>query len=188
MIATEDGRFVGTISVDWTLKESRVVFEDRTWVEARTYQFPNGETGVIHVRAINPAVCILARTEDGRFLVVEQFRPGPNRVLSELPGGFIETGEDPAHAAARELAEETGYAGELELITECFDDAYSTMVRYCFIAVNCRKIGEQQLDPGEFITVRTIDRDELLRIVRSGQMTDVEVAMLGLDKLGLLCG
>jgi ADP-ribose pyrophosphatase len=100
---------------------------------------------------------------------------------------MMEPSEDPVEAAARELAEETGYGGDLELITACFDDAYATTVRYCFVATNCRKAGDRHLDEKEFITVRLIDRDELLRIVRSGRMTDVEVAMLGLDRLGLLC-
>jgi hypothetical protein len=66
----------------WELKDSITIFEDRTPVEARTYEFPNGALGVMHVRVTNPAVCVLALTDDHRFLVVDQFRPGPNAMLS----------------------------------------------------------------------------------------------------------
>jgi hypothetical protein len=60
------------------------------------------------------------------------------------------------------------------------------MNRSCFVATNCKLIGDQQLDTSEFIDVKLIDLPDFLKTVRSGQMTDVEVALLGLDRLGLL--
>ena len=59
------------------------------------------------------SVAVLAMTSDGRFVTVRQFRPGPGRVLDELPGGYVEPREGVEQAAARELLEETGFEAEV---------------------------------------------------------------------------
>lgn len=170
----------------WKLLQSRLVFDTFMQIEERTYQMPDGQTKNFYIKSTRSAACILALTPDRKVIVVEQFRPGPNKTLTELPGGYIDEGETPAQAAERELLEETGYAGDLEFVTDCFDDAYNTMNRSCFVATNCRRVGEQQLDKSEFINVKLLAQAAFLKIVRSGQMTDVEVAYLGLDHLGML--
>src|SRR6185312_9593516 len=77
-------------------------------VDEVLYEMPEGAQEVYHVAVQPNTVAVLATTPDDRVLLVPQFRPGPNRVLRELPGGFVEPGEDPVEAAIRELFEETG--------------------------------------------------------------------------------
>lgn len=174
--------------MSWKLLKSQIVFDKFMQIEERTYEMPDGQTKNFYIKMTKPAVCILALTEDNRVITVEQFRPGPNATLNELPGGYMDEGETPEQSAARELREETGYEGDVQFVTQCFDDAYNSMNRSCFVATNCKRVGDQQLDASEFINVKLIDLPEFLKIVRSGQMTDVEVALLGLDRLGLLAG
>lgn len=171
---------------NWKLLKSEIVFDNFMQVEERTYEMPNGATKNFYIKITNPSICVLALTEDNKVITVEQFRPGPNAVLHELPGGYVDAGETPEQAMARELREETGYTGEIKFVTKCFDDAYATMERSCFVATKCRRVGDQQLDESEFLNVKLLDLDDFLGKVRTGRMTDVEVALLGLDHLGLL--
>ena len=54
-------------------------------------------------------VNVIALTPDQQVVLIRQFRVGANEVCLEIPGGMVDPGETPAEAAARELAEETGY-------------------------------------------------------------------------------
>ncbi|HSW81546.1 MAG TPA: NUDIX hydrolase [Candidatus Saccharimonas sp.] len=170
----------------WKLLKSQVVFDNFMQIEERTYELPNGRTKNFYIKLTRPAICVLALTENDKVITVEQFRPGPNTILNELPGGYVDKGETREQAITRELREETGYEGNVEFVTNCFDDAYATMERSCFVATNCKRISDQQLDDSEFLNVKLVSIPDLLKIVRSGRMTDVEVALLGLDHLRLL--
>ena len=57
----------------------------------------------------DPSVCALGITEDGFALMVKQYRHPIEQTILEIPGGFIDKGESPLEAVAREMLEETGY-------------------------------------------------------------------------------
>lgn len=150
------------------------------------FLLPNGIESDFYIKAESSAASIFALTTDNQVILARQFRPGPKKVLNELPGGFIEQNEDPTEAIAREFREETGYSGEFVFIGTCLDDAYSTMERHCFVATNCEKVGEPQNTETETTELVLLPLDEFRNLLRSGQMTDVEVGYLALDYLGKL--
>jgi ADP-ribose pyrophosphatase len=155
-------------------------------IERVDFKLPNSVEADYYIKREDPASATVALTVDNEVVLVRHFRPGPKLVMTELPGGYVDPGEEPAVAARREFVEETGYDGEFEFVGTCFDDAYSTMERYCFVARNCKKIGEPQHTETEQTEVVLLKQDEFRQLLRSGKMTDVEVGYLGLDHLGLL--
>jgi ADP-ribose pyrophosphatase len=150
------------------------------------FKLPDGSESDFYLKAEGPAACMLALTPENKVILVRQVRPGPRKVLLELPGGYVDPNESPELAAAREFREETGFEGTFELIGTCLDDAYSSMVRYCFVANDCRRVGEPQHTSTEQTEVVVLPLAEFRALLRSGEMTDVEVGYLGLDYLNLL--
>ena len=83
-----------------------------TQAEARTFEGKVRPTcprcGFVVFADPKVAACVLV-TRDGRLLLVRRAIE-PARGLWSFPGGYVDYGEDPAHAAARECLEETGLA------------------------------------------------------------------------------
>lgn len=155
-------------------------------IEKVIYQLPNGEQSDFYIKEEGPATGILALTKDLQVILVRQFRPGPNEILAELPGGYIGKNQTPKQVAERELMEETGYKGKAKIVAQVYDCAYSTMNRYCVVITDCKKVTKQKLDRTEFVEVVLVSLYKFRQLLRSGKMTDVEVGYLGLDFLNLL--
>ncbi|HEY2156347.1 MAG TPA: NUDIX hydrolase [Isosphaeraceae bacterium] len=88
--------------------------EDNWLFRLRRERFRSRATGKVHdyyVVHLADAVNVVAITTDRRLVLVRQFRAGSGRDSLETPGGLLNAGEDPLAAGARELLEETGYAG-----------------------------------------------------------------------------
>lgn len=94
----------------WTIGASRTLY-DCPWfrVDITDVTLPDGRTFPHHViRAPAPVVAVLAVDEQDRVLLLHRHRFITDRWGWELPAGAGDPGEDPAAAAGRELAEETG--------------------------------------------------------------------------------
>ena len=150
------------------------------------FRLPNGEEQDFYIKLEGPAVAVFAITKDKQVILVKQFRPGPDEILNEIPGGYIDKNESIQQAAERELLEETGYKGTIKVINTAYDCAYSTMKRHCVVATDCKKVTDQRLDNTEFAEVILMPLNNFRDLLRSGQMTDLEIGYLSLDYLGLL--
>ena len=153
---------------------------------AKTFRLPDGSRAEFAITGDtgSAAVACVALTPAGTVVLAEQYRPGPERLMLELPGGGVDPGEVLADAAARELAEETGFVpATLSYLGEMRYDAYGAVARHYFLAAGCEQRQEQRLDPGEFVTVREVAPADLLRLALSAQLTDAGGVMLALPYL-----
>ncbi|AZQ15589.1 NUDIX domain-containing protein [Halorubrum sp. PV6] len=132
-------------------------------------RFPDGETDGYHYVDESPAVVVLPLTPDGDVVVIDEWRQAVGRVNRALPAGSVEP-EDAAaleRAAARELAEETGYEADAfeRLTTVEPTNGLANSVHHHFLATGCEPTAEQDLDHNESIAVETVAYDDLLEAV-----------------------
>ena len=150
------------------------------------FQFPDGHSDTYDLLDEGLVVCMLALTPDHHVILARQYRPGPDAILLELPGGKVEPDETPEHAARRELLEETGWDGHFQLAGQAFHCGYSSRRIFNFAVTNCHKVQAQTLDRNEDIDVVAMPLAEFRAHLQSGQLTDVATGYQCLDFLGLL--
>jgi len=173
--------------VDWQRQgEDRLVFQGFLRIVERDFVSADGRLATWEMLDVPRTVAVLALTAEGDLVMVEQFRPGPERTVLSLPGGFVDEGETVRDAAARELREETGYAAaSLEVVASHRTGTW-TSDRFVAIARDCVPAYDQDLDPMEDCVpvVRTVGhvRAEL----RAGRMIGTDQAYLALDHADLL--
>jgi ADP-ribose pyrophosphatase len=153
----------------------------------RRFRLPGGDVARWDILDSGDTVAVLALTSEGNVVLARQFRPGPMAVLDELPGGFVDPGESPAAAGARELLEETGFAGDVRVVAATWLSGAATVRRYAAVATDCRKVAEPaQVSAEEDCLPVEVPLAEFRENLRAGQLCDVDLAYLGLDALGLL--
>jgi ADP-ribose pyrophosphatase len=103
------------------LRSERTVVSPWVTVVARTVDFGDGrEPEVYHSLEQADYVSVVGLTASGHVPLVRQYRPAVDEESLELPGGLLDPDEDPADAARRETAEETGYAPRTLLPLGCY--------------------------------------------------------------------
>jgi len=140
-------------------------------------------------RVVHPgAVVILPLLDDGRIVMIRNFRPTVGGVLLELPAGTREPGEELLVTAGRELEEETGYrAGQIEALIDFYPSPGVLTERMWAFSATILHPTAQRLDPGERIAVEIMDPKELRRMLLGGEIHDGKtIAVLGTYFLGQL--
>ncbi len=139
-----------------------------------TIEVPNGNVVEWDFIGHKGAAAVLPVREDGKLLMVRQYRNALDRYTLEIPAGGLNGADEPTRdAAGRELEEETGYrSDDLEwLIT------IRTTVAFCnekidiYVAKNLVK-SHQHLDEDEFINVEAYSVEELSRMILEGKIED----------------
>jgi len=138
-------------------------------------RLPDGSTATREYIQHPGAVAVIPVLDDGRLVLVRQYRYPVAKVLLEFPAGKLEVGEPTLACAQRELAEETGYtAAEWACAGEIHNAAaYSTESIWLWFARGLVP-GAQNLDTGEFVEVALFSESELDALAQRGELPDVK--------------
>ena len=170
-VSDGDGAHDRTLIENWLFRLRSQRFRSRT----------SGKTHDFFVVHLADGVHVVAVTPEQQVVMVRQFRGGSRRDSLETPGGLFEAGEDPGAAGARELLEETGYAGDPpEVLGAVWPNPALLSMRITTIIVrNARRIAEPHPDPSEELAVELVPVDEVPTLIKTGRI-DHAVCVAGL--------
>ena len=158
------------------LFQSKLYRIEKTWQTGRSGQ-PLERHVIVHPGAVG----ILPLLDDGRVVLLRQYRIAVDAYLIEMPAGTLEPDEEPIVSAQRELIEETGYtAGKIEpLITFYSSPGILREQLHLFVATELTP-GKTALEDGEDIEPLIVTWDEIRNMIARGEITDAKT-LIGLQ-------
>lgn len=159
----------------WQRLNSRELLHTRVFdVRASEFRHPDRAEGKEFLVIDAPDWAVVAPvTPNGELVLVKQFRFGVQQLSLELPGGVIERGEDPAEAAVRELAEETGYRGSDAVVlgTVHPNPAIQSNRAHLIVVPDVKLTTAPDWDADEELSVTLVPVADVLALARKGEIT-----------------
>ena len=178
----------------WKILSSEYLFNDR-WFKVRKdrCETPGGKiVDPYYVYDFTTWVGALPVTEDGKIIMIRQYRHALGEVCIEIPGGCVDdTDTSLEMAISRELLEETGYTfSSIEHLGKISPNpSTNTNYLHMFRARGGKKVAAQHLDENEEIEVLEMTIEELKQLLRTNKLLQsmhVSCILYGLEKMGEL--
>ncbi len=157
-------------------RKTEHIFQGRVFsVQVDEVELPNGATSTRELVKHPGAVAIMPFTQEGKLVVVRQFRKPLEKEIYEIPAGKLEREEKPESCALRELEEETGYRTEhLRYVTSFYTSpGFADEIIYIYEATDLQS-GAFRPDPDEFVQKKAISLEEGLDMLAKEQIHDAK--------------
>lgn len=156
------------------LKDSKVVFHTERF-DVTAFEIKGKGGSVLKREAIiHPgAVVILPLVDPDKVVMIRNDRFAVGETLWELPAGTMEKEEDPIVTAKRELIEETGYkTDQMEYLLSFYSTpGFCNEILHAYVAKELNFVG-QKLEETEKISVEIIGWNDLMKMIKTGQIHD----------------
>ena len=163
------------------LLRTECIYEGRIFRLTRNrVKLPNGRIARLDLIEHPGAVAVVPILDDGRVVLLHQFRLAARGEIWEIPAGTREPGEAPRITARRETIEETGWRpGRMIPLAKFYAaPGVSTEVMHVFLATGLRP-GRTALEPYECIRPQAFPFDRAIRMIEEGKVCDAK-SIIGL--------
>lgn len=162
----------------WLLKNSKPIFTSKyISLKENTYELPDGSVCDDYYLIDRPDyVLILAEDKDGSILVEQNYRPGPDDFVLELPAGWIDKDESPQEAAIRELKEETGWEGHATYLGSFHLAPSFSAIKGHVVHINqLKKVSDPEINSLETPDAFFMKKDELKKYILDKSIKEIGI-------------
>ncbi len=161
--------------MNFKVKKSEIIFHGRVFdLQVDEIEYDSGNKAIREV-ALHPGGSVIVPVkEDGKIIMVKQFRYPFQKFMLELPAGKLEKDEDPQNCAERELTEETGYSAKSisKLGAIATTPGFCTEILHIYLAENLTP-GNHNREEGEYgMEMFEYTLDEIDEKITSGEIID----------------
>ncbi|WP_062046495.1 NUDIX hydrolase [Bacillus sp. JCM 19034] len=138
-------------------------------------ELPDGRLSTREVVKHPGAVAVVPIKEDGKLVLVRQYRKALQKTIIEIPAGKLEANENPKFAAMRELEEETGYKTDSLTFIGSFytSPGFADELIHLYLTSHL-EVGQSHTDDDEFIDVLEVTLDEAEKLIEEQQIHDAK--------------
>jgi ADP-ribose pyrophosphatase len=163
--------------MNFKVERSEILFKGKVFdLQVDKIIYNSGNKGVREV-AVHPGGAVVVPVKDnGRFIMVSQFRYPFKKNILEFPAGKLDKGEDPYDCAARELEEETGYkSSEISELGKIYSTpGFCTEVLHLYLARNLVNGNHRREEGEEGMEIFEYTIDEIEDKIKRGEINDAK--------------
>lgn len=163
--------------MNFKLTNSKILFEGKVFnLKLDEIEYDSGNKGIREVVVHPGGAVVIPVSDEGKLVMVTQFRYPFQTTLLEFPAGKLDMDEDPLDCAARELEEETGYkAAKINELGKIYTaPGYCTETLHIYVAQELKK-GDHKREEGEYgMEIYEFEIAEIETKIKSGEIIDAK--------------
>ena len=163
--------------MNYKLIKSQILYKGKVFDhQVDEIEYDSGNKSIREI-AIHPGGAVIVPIkDDGKIILVKQFRYPLQKTLIELPAGKLDKGEDPLKCAARELEEETGYkAKEIKKLGQIYTaPGYCTEILHIYSAKKLTPGNHHREEGEQGMEILELSLDEIEKMIANGEITDAK--------------
>lgn len=161
--------------VNFKVTKSEIIFRGKVFdIRVDEIEYDSGNKGIRETILHPGGAVVVPVKDDGKIIMIRQYRYPLDKYVYELPAGKLEPDEDPAHCAERELEEETGYtSGNItKLGAICTTPGFCSEILHIYIAESLSS-GEHKREEGEYgMEIHEFTFDKIEQMISAGEIYD----------------
>jgi len=158
--------------------KSNIVFEGKVFdVRVDDIQYNGSKNLATRQVAVHPGGAVIVPVlNNGKIILVKQYRYPHNEIILELPAGKLDKGEDPLNCAVRELKEETGYTSNniIKLGKIYTTPGFCNEVLHIFLAKDLSAGKHNREEGEEGMELIELSVEEIEEKIKSGEIVDAK--------------
>lgn len=163
--------------MNYKILKSQILYKGKVFDhQVDEIEYESGNKGIREI-AVHPGGAVVVPVkDDGKIILVKQFRYPLQKTLIELPAGKLDKDEDPLFCATRELEEETGYkASEIKKLGQIYTaPGYCTEVLHIYYAKGLKPGNHNREEGEQGMEILELSLNEIEKMINQGEITDAK--------------